>query len=627
LEFCKKDGEEMYQLLKSLGYQITDNHKLVGQVNYEKMRDAIIDFFTDVNTKSEDILLFYFSGHGIPDALGDMYLTSSDIDSDAPFRRGFSFGDLTEMIQRSTSTRIVIILDCCYSGSAKLSLGSEDAATVLGTAAIRDKTRFLKESEGKYLLAASQAAQEAYALSEGDHSIFTYYLLKGLKGSKRAIDAEGNVTPLSLGTYIFRQIVNLPPERKPKQKPIVKVEAAGDIVLAQYPKSTVVKKPKGEEEEAAAKTEQEEGRVSNVIQPTTTATPESSSPKVQSPSSKLPSELITASTTKTTKDTAPVVQDARETEAVAAASPPDLEKPTQEIQQEQPSSPSVLPSQTASPSIEEETARSSSSEVAISPSSSSPPAKSPLRFVGSPLSSLTTTKEDNGTGIAAALHEQETKEAKSVQTEPSQGMPPPIDQGRDNGIVEEERKGGPPQIGSKPISSADAPYMGEEVGRKEPTNTIKEEYQPRGKKRWVWMIIAGGAVGVILLSMFGTGLLSIPPPSETTTTPPPSETTNPEQQHYSFFEAWGTPGTGNGQFNGTSDVAVDSQGYVYVADDGNNRIQKFDSDGAFVTSWGTPGTGNGEFDGPVSVAVDSQGYVYVADYFNNRIQIWAPSTS
>ena len=52
LDFCKNDGQDTYQLLKSLKYEITDNHKLIGHVTYESMREAIIDFFTDVNNKS-----------------------------------------------------------------------------------------------------------------------------------------------------------------------------------------------------------------------------------------------------------------------------------------------------------------------------------------------------------------------------------------------------------------------------------------------------------------------------------------------------------------------------------------------------------------------------------------------
>jgi hypothetical protein len=78
--------------------------------------------------------------------------------------------------------------------------------------------------------------------------------------------------------------------------------------------------------------------------------------------------------------------------------------------------------------------------------------------------------------------------------------------------------------------------------------------------------------------------------------------------------------SGNGQFNQPSGVAVDSAGEFYVADTGNQRIQKFDSNGAFLLKWGTGGSGNGQFSTPWDVAVDSAGNVYVADTSNHRIQ-------
>ena len=72
----------------------------------------------------------------------------------------------------------------------------------------------------------------------------------------------------------------------------------------------------------------------------------------------------------------------------------------------------------------------------------------------------------------------------------------------------------------------------------------------------------------------------------------------------------GISGSDEGQFDGPGDVAVDSSGDLYVADYGNGRIQKFTSDGKFITTWGSSGSGEGQFDFPDDVAVDSSGDVY-----------------
>jgi DNA-binding beta-propeller fold protein YncE len=60
-----------------------------------------------------------------------------------------------------------------------------------------------------------------------------------------------------------------------------------------------------------------------------------------------------------------------------------------------------------------------------------------------------------------------------------------------------------------------------------------------------------------------------------------------------FLTKWGTNGGGNGQFSEPRAVAVDGDGNIYVADSLNHRIQKFDSDGGFLTTWGAFGTGDG----------------------------------
>jgi tripartite motif-containing protein 71 len=82
-------------------------------------------------------------------------------------------------------------------------------------------------------------------------------------------------------------------------------------------------------------------------------------------------------------------------------------------------------------------------------------------------------------------------------------------------------------------------------------------------------------------------------------------------KEYSFIRTWGSLGTGNGQCSFPHGVAIDSSGSVYVTDTRNDRIQKFDSSGRFLTAWSL-GTTNGQDSFPIGLAIDSSGNVYVA---------------
>ena len=87
-----------------------------------------------------------------------------------------------------------------------------------------------------------------------------------------------------------------------------------------------------------------------------------------------------------------------------------------------------------------------------------------------------------------------------------------------------------------------------------------------------------------------------------------------------FVTKWGSDGGGDGQFDTPAGIAVDSSGNVYVVDKYNHRIQKFTSDGQFITKWGSWGSGDGQFIFPSGIAIDSSGYIYVTDTGNHRIQ-------
>jgi tripartite motif-containing protein 71 len=93
----------------------------------------------------------------------------------------------------------------------------------------------------------------------------------------------------------------------------------------------------------------------------------------------------------------------------------------------------------------------------------------------------------------------------------------------------------------------------------------------------------------------------------------------------SFLTQWGVPRSArNGHFRGPTGVAVDGAGNVYVVDNGNNRVEVFDGDGHYLDKWGQRGTGYGEFSQPTAIAADCDGEVFVADTNNNRIERFDP---
>jgi RHS repeat-associated protein len=87
-----------------------------------------------------------------------------------------------------------------------------------------------------------------------------------------------------------------------------------------------------------------------------------------------------------------------------------------------------------------------------------------------------------------------------------------------------------------------------------------------------------------------------------------------------YLAQFGTEGTGNGQLSEPEGLTLDSKGDVWVADTGNDRVQEFGPEGTFIAKVGTEGTGNGQFKAPSSIALDTEGNVWVADTGNDRVQ-------
>lgn len=83
----------------------------------------------------------------------------------------------------------------------------------------------------------------------------------------------------------------------------------------------------------------------------------------------------------------------------------------------------------------------------------------------------------------------------------------------------------------------------------------------------------------------------------------------------------GGPGSLPGHFLSPAGVAVDEEGFLYVADSGNHRIQKLDAAGKPLAEWGAWGSQAGQLSHPAGLGY-AEGRVYVADYANHRIQVF-----
>ena len=88
-----------------------------------------------------------------------------------------------------------------------------------------------------------------------------------------------------------------------------------------------------------------------------------------------------------------------------------------------------------------------------------------------------------------------------------------------------------------------------------------------------------------------------------------------------FLHSFGCGEDGEKVLSSPRGVCVAGQ-YVYVANYGNDCVSVFTTKGEHVTTFGQEGSGDGDFIDPHGVCVDKDGFVYVCDSSNNRLQIF-----
>jgi formylglycine-generating enzyme required for sulfatase activity len=198
------DGTGLANVLKDPEICQFDQVDLLQNANSGQIRIAIANFYR--NRRKDDLLLLYFSGHGILDNDRKLYLAVKDTNSDSDLVRanGIPSNYVNQLIDKSRSRRQIVMLDCCHSGAfARGSKAANNHRVNAGDA-------FDHNGYGTYVITATDTLQYAW---EGDklegryeRSLFTHHVVEGLRTGQADIDQSGQITIENLYHYVHDRV-------------------------------------------------------------------------------------------------------------------------------------------------------------------------------------------------------------------------------------------------------------------------------------------------------------------------------------------------------------------------------------------------------------------------------------
>ncbi|KUN19868.1 hypothetical protein AQJ23_36090 [Streptomyces antibioticus] len=215
------DAESLASVLRDpdiAGFEVTT---LINQPHH-RVGEAIGDFYRD--RRRDDLTLLYFTGHGLKDDSGRLYLAMTNTRRDSLLFTALPAEHIDQAMEGCPSRQKVLILDCCYSGAFPAGRLSK------GDPAVHTLERF--QGHGRTVLTASDATQYSFegdrALGQATQSVFTRYLVAGLRDGSADLDGDGDITLDELYGYVHDRVVDEMPQQRPKKLDNVE----GRIVIA-----------------------------------------------------------------------------------------------------------------------------------------------------------------------------------------------------------------------------------------------------------------------------------------------------------------------------------------------------------------------------------------------------------
>jgi hypothetical protein len=214
------DVEAMRRVLQDLKIGGFDEVEILIDPDPNAMRLAINRLFA--SCQKEDLAVLFFSGHGITDDEGRLYLTTRLTDEQYYKATSVPASFVHDVMNDSRCKRQVVILDCCYSGAFAAgwlpkSRGAVDIKRELG-------------GEGRAILTSSTALQKSFE-HEGS-GIYTRFLVEGLETGAADRDGTGTISILELHDYAKEKVQAAKPVMKPE---IYSHKEGFNIILTRSP--------------------------------------------------------------------------------------------------------------------------------------------------------------------------------------------------------------------------------------------------------------------------------------------------------------------------------------------------------------------------------------------------------
>jgi formylglycine-generating enzyme required for sulfatase activity/uncharacterized caspase-like protein len=205
-----RDVEAMQRVLvdPAIGGFAVEDVQVLENPGVQNIREAIERLFAD--RQRDDLLLLYFSGHGVVDEAGRFHLTAADTDQRLLSSTAISaifVHELMEKQGKDRSQRQVVILDSCFSG-----------AFAKGMAAKGDGVNLLPQlgGKGRAVMTSSKGTEYSFEQKGAELSIYTQYVVEGLRTGIADRDEDGWISVKELHEFAKTKVQEAAPAMQPE---------------------------------------------------------------------------------------------------------------------------------------------------------------------------------------------------------------------------------------------------------------------------------------------------------------------------------------------------------------------------------------------------------------------------